>query len=122
MRAGIPQPDLFAAQGSRERRPYVNALLPRMLAALDGRGWVGAATLCVELETDRRSLREAGNKSAGRIIGHQRGYCLTTQAALQDVAAVVARHLSQSREQKVRAMAIERVRHAACGDILGGVA
>ena len=93
-----------------------------MIAALDGRGWVRASVLCLELDTDKRTLREAANKSAGRVVGHQCGYCLTTQAALEDVVAVVNRHLSQSREQKVRAMAIERVRHSSCGDLLGGAA
>jgi len=115
-------PNLFAAAGSPTRRPYVDVLVPRLIAALDGRGWVRASLLCAELQTDRRSLREAGNKSGGRIIGHQRGYCLTVQAALEDVVAVVNRHLSQARAERARALEIEQLRHASRGGLLGGAA
>ena len=111
------QPDLFAAAGDASRRPTVTALVPRLKSALNGRGWVSGRVLCAELGTNPRSLREAGNKSHGEVVGHQRGYALTVQASLGDIVAVVKRHLSQSREQKRRAMEIERVRHGACGDL-----
>lgn len=92
-----------------------------MVAALDCRGWVGAAVLEVQLNADKRALREAANRSEGRILGNQRGYILTTQATLEDVHKVTRRLLSQSTQMRERVRQIERVRHANCGD-LGSVA
>jgi hypothetical protein len=112
-----PQPNLFAAHGSRNRRPTVDWLVPRMVAALDGRGWVGARWLTAELGANPRALREAAHCSAGRILGNSRGYILTTQANLQDVHAVTRRLLSQSNRMRERVRQIEVVRHAACGDL-----
>ena len=112
------QRDLFAAHGDVRRRPFVDALVPRMLSALDRRGWVGAAALVAELGVDRRSLREAAHRSAGRILGNQRGYILTTQATLEEVHKVTRRLLSQSNQMRDRVRQIERVRHAVCGDLV----
>src|SRR5690606_26599100 len=92
------QPDLFAAHGDRRKRPMVTTLVPRMLAALERRGWVGASTLVAELDTDKRALREAAHQSDGRILGNQKGYILTTQATLEDVHKVTRRLLSQSNQ------------------------
>lgn len=111
------QPDLFAARGDARKRPSVATLVPRMIAALDGRGWVSAATLAVELATDKRALREGAHRSDGRILGNQRGYILTTQATLEDVHKVTRRLLSQSTQMRERVRQIERVRHATCGDL-----
>jgi hypothetical protein len=115
------QPDLFAARGDAQRRPCVVALVPRMLAALDGRGWTRAAVLCRDLGTDARSLREAAHQSSGRILGHQRGYILTTQATLEDVQRVARRLLSQAGHMRARVLEIERVRHGSVQDF-GGAA
>lgn len=111
------QPDLFAARGNVHRRPSVAALVPRMITALDSRGWVSAARLEEELDADKRALREGANRSEGRILGYQRGYILTTQATLEDVHKVTRRLLSQSNQMRERVRQIERVRHANCGDI-----
>ena len=111
-----PQRDLLAAKGDRRRRPVVTDLVPRLLAALDDRGWVAGATLSVELGADLRSLREAANKSAGLVLGGNKGYALCRQAPLADVDAVIGRFLSQSREMKRRALEISRVRHGNCTD------
>lgn len=105
------QPDLFAAAGSPEHRPVVDRLVPRLLSALDSRGWVSARVLSRELNTDDRSLREAASQSAGEIVSGQRGYCLTRQASLEDVDRSTRWLLSQSARMRERAMAIERVRH-----------
>lgn len=117
----ISQPDLFAARGSRERRPPVGRLVPQLVQALDRRGWVAARLLMSELDVDARALREAAHRSDGRILGNQRGYILTTQATLDEVHAVTRRLLSQSNRMRDRVRQIERVRHGACGD-LGGAA
>jgi hypothetical protein len=107
------QPDLLASNGDVGRRPIVTALVPRMIRALDRRGWVSAATLCTELRTDKRSLREAAHCSDGHVLGHQRGYTLTTQASQEEVNAVTRRLLSQSNHMRERVRQIERVRHSA---------
>jgi hypothetical protein len=109
--------DLFAARGDAAKRPSVDELLPRVVAALDGRGWVSAARLSTELGADARALREAANRSSGTILGGNRGYALTRQVPLEEVTAVINRHLSQSRQMRQRAMEIERVVHS-----LGGAA
>ena len=117
MRHAIHQSDLFAAQGDTRKRPSVTSLVPRMIAALDRRGWVGASALVTELETDKRAIREAAHMSDGRVLGNQRGYILTTQATLEDVHKVTRRLLSQSNQMRDRVRQIERVRHATCGDL-----
>jgi hypothetical protein len=110
-------PNLFAARGSRDRRPKGGALVPRFVATLAGRGWVAAYHIATELSTDLRSLRAAVHESEGRILGNQRGYILTTEATLQEVHAVTRRLLSQSNRMRERVRQIERVRHTACGDL-----
>jgi hypothetical protein len=111
------QPDLFAARGDVRNRPAVTALVPQMIAALDQRGWVGAAVLETALGADKRALREGAHRSEGRILGNQRGYILTTQATLEDVHKVTRRLLSQSNQMRDRVRQIERVRHSSCGDL-----
>ena len=111
------QLNLLAARGDARKRPSVALLVPRMITALDRLGWVSAAVLEVELDTDKRALREAANRSDGRILGNQKGYCLTTQASLEDVHKVTRRLLSQSNQMRERVRQIERVRHANCGDL-----
>jgi hypothetical protein len=70
-----------------------------------------------------RSLREAAHKSRGAIVGGQRGYGLTRGVPLDDVQAVINRHLSQSRQMRERAMEIDRVRHrSGAVGVLGGAA
>jgi len=112
--------NLFAARGDASRRPSVVALVPRMLAALAGRGWTSAAILCLELGTDARSLREAANRSKGRIIGHQRGYMTTATATIEDVQRVERRLLSQANRMRIRVLEIQRIRHGSASN--GGAA
>lgn len=118
--------DLFAARGDVSRRPKgVEQLVPRMIAALDGRGWVAGAVLASQLGVDLRALRDAASHSGGRILGHQKGYALTVAVPLVDVHAVTRRLLSQSSEMKRRVADIERVRHASgvdFQDFAGGAA
>jgi hypothetical protein len=119
-----PQPNLFAASGSRGRRPRNAAqLLPRVLLALEGRGWIAGAVLARELGTDLRALRAVAHESAGQIVGGDKGYCRTIEASpsLEDVNAVVNRHYSQARAMRGRAMEIERVKHSGSGGLRGGV-
>lgn len=100
-----------ATTGSPDRRPSVDDLLPRMLAALDVRGWVSARVLASELGTDDRSLREAAHRSDGHVLGGQRGYILTVQASVEDVRQVTAWVLSQSNRMRARVSRIELVFH-----------
>lgn len=108
-------PSLFRARGNPARRPRVAALLPRLLVALDGRGWVSARRLVVELDTDDRAIREAASNSGGRILGSRLGYCRTEQASLREVQRVTRWLLSQSGRMRSRVIEIERVRHAIDG-------
>ena len=101
-----------AAHGDATKRPSVETLVPRLLGALAGRGWVSAAVLAVELRTDARALREAAHRSDGLVLGHLPGYILTTEATLEEVHAVTRRLLSQSNRMRDRVRQIERVRHA----------
>lgn len=86
-------------------------LLPALLAALDGQGWVTAKRLARVLETDDRTIREAASESEGRIISGQRGYCLTQQATVQDVQHAAAWLRSQARKMEYRAYLIEKAVH-----------
>lgn len=114
--------NLFAARGDASRRPTGAAqLLPRFREALRGRGWVAGAVLARELGADLRALRDAAHESRGLVLGGNRGYCLTLEATLTEVQAVVRRFYSQSREMRERAMEIERVRHGSVQDF-GGAA
>src|SRR4051812_19680102 len=61
------QPSLFNANGDAAKRPRIGALLPRLLKALDGRGWIAARRLTEELGADDRAIREAASHSAGRV-------------------------------------------------------
>ena len=116
------QPDLFSAKGDPARRPRVNSLIPRLVAALDAVGaWVGAPVLCAQLGTDPRSLREAANKSGGRVLGHQKGYISTAAATLGEVQQVERRLLSQSNRMRARVLEIRRVRYGTAADF-GGAA
>lgn len=110
-RTSDAEPNLFASHGNPRRRPSGASILPAMLRALDNRGWVGASVLARELDTDVRTLRAAAASSAGQILGGQRGYLLTRQASLREVARCTARLLSQSNRMRERVAAIERVRH-----------
>lgn len=108
------QDSLFAARGNRAFRPdgvTVSRMLPRLLAALDERGWVSAAVLADELGTDTRTIREAAHESGGLVISGQQGYALTMQASIEDVDTFTGRMYSQAREMRERAMQVERVRH-----------
>lgn len=107
---------LFAAAGDVSRRPNVSGLVPRLKAALSGRGWVSGRVLCSELGTDLRSLREAGHQSGGDVIGGQKGYALLAETPVAEVRRVIARHLSQSREQRERALETERAFHRTTGE------
>jgi len=107
-----PQRNLLSAHGDSTRRPSGAAqLLPRVLSALRGRGWVGGRALAAELHADLRALRDAASHSSGEVLGGNRGYALLAETPVAEVHAVIARHLSQSREQRKRALEIERAFH-----------
>lgn len=112
---GPQHPSLFdvTAQGSRKKRPRPStSLVDRLCAELDRRaGWVSASTLATVLDVDDRAIREAAQQSAGRVLGGQRGYCLTARASLEDVQLVTRALLSQAARMRQRVLEIERVRH-----------
>lgn len=93
----VIQQSLLSARGDVSRRPVADRLVPLLLAALAGRGWVASAVLVRELGVSKRELREAANRSGGHVLGGQAGYCVTLEASVQDVVAVVNRHYSQAR-------------------------
>lgn len=111
-------PSLFRAHGNPARRPRVASLLPRMLGALDNRGWVSARRLSAELDdVDDRALREAASRSQGRILGGRLGYARTEQASIREVERVVNFLIGQSRRMKQRAVEILRVKHGSAAPL-----
>lgn len=114
------QLDLLAARGDRQKRPTgAERLVARMLGAPErhGGGWVAGRVLAAEPGIDLRTLRDTASRSAGRILGHQKGYALTVAVPLNDVHAVSRRLLSQSAEMRRRVADIERVRHGSGLDV-----
>jgi hypothetical protein len=113
------QADLFAATGDREKRPKVTRIakvVPEMLAALKGQGWVAATILAhwLKLGSDgRRTLRDAAQASEGRIISGQLGYRLTVEASPEEVREATGRLRSQARLMIRRLVKTQRVWHAA---------
>lgn len=108
----VEQPSLFRADGDPRRRPRADLLVPRLLDALDGRGWVNARRLARELEVDDRALREAASQSRGRIIGGQSGYARTDQVSPRESGRVSAALRSQAKKMLRRSIDIDRVSHA----------
>lgn len=106
------QPNLLAAHGDVRRRPKgTAALVPRLIAALRGRGWVSARVLSRELGVDVRTIREAAHESAGEVASGQSGYALTVEVPVGELDRVIGRFYSQAREMRQRGLELERVRH-----------
>jgi hypothetical protein len=62
---------------------------------LEGRDWITAAEILGEAgreatETEKRKLRALADGSEGRVIGHQKGYKLTTMMTHEEYQSVVA--------------------------------
>ena len=109
----MTQPSLFASKAPRVSGEDV----ARLIAFLDGLGWVTAAHLVGTHDwndahgrswTDR-DLRAIAAASQGRIISGQRGYSLTTSASVEDVNHAIAWLRSQSRSMSTRANEIQQV-------------
>jgi hypothetical protein len=87
-----------------------------MIAALRGREWRTAKDLGAHRESDKRLLRAIAESSEGQIISGQRGYRLTLEATVSEIAET-AWLKSQGKKMIQRWLAIQRVAHP----ILAGV-
>jgi hypothetical protein len=111
------QPDLFAAAGARELRPSdkrIERLVPELLAVLRGRGWCSGADLVLwlGLKTDGlRTIREAANRSAGRVASGQQGYKLTAELTPDEFRKSAGRFRSQAKAMNQRYVEMQRCWH-----------
>jgi hypothetical protein len=100
-----------------------------LLLALKGRGWVTRKQLIAPPwggrnpyllavsgdETRRwteRHFRAVAEASAGRILGGNRGYCLTAEASVEDITHVENALRSQARKMIARSIQIRKARNA----------
>lgn len=95
----------------RAEKVSLEDAVARLRALLDGRGWRTARDLAAAMQTDDRTIRALANASQGQIIGGQRGYCLVSQASVQDVEHVERFLLSQARAMIERARQIRIARN-----------
>ena len=79
-----------------------------LIAALTGQGWVLANRLG---QFSDRKLRAMAAASNGRIISGQKGYCLTSEATLEEVRHASFWLRSQAHEMTRRALQIDRILH-----------
>lgn len=87
-------------------------LLRRVTSCLQGRGWVRRRELRAELGISDDKLREIARYSRGEIVGSSsHGYCLTREASVEEVGAVVGEWLSRSKQLKARVSEVLRVLH-----------
>lgn len=115
---------------TRPRRERANrALVERLVSHLHGRGWVHRRQLRTELDISDDALRALARYSNGEVIGSSsRGYCLTRQASVEDVGAVVGEWLSRSKQLRARVAEVLQVLHGrqrvsgADAETLSGVA
>lgn len=108
--AGPIQPRLVL---SRPRDERANPeLLARLVAALDGRGWVKRKVLRAELAVSDDALRDAARHSRGVVVGSSyRGYGLTVQVSVEDAQHAISELLSRARQCRLRARDLLRVVH-----------
>jgi hypothetical protein len=81
-----------------------------MIAALRGRGWRTAKDLGARKESDKRDLRAIAEASEGQIISGQKGYKLTIEATVTEIAET-AWLKSQGKKMIARWLAIQKVAH-----------
>ena len=109
------QPSLLPSRAPRVSDQDV----ARLIAFLDGLGWVTAAQLVGTHDwndpqgrswTDR-DLRAIAAASHGQIISGQKGYALTSQASVEDVNHAAKWLESQAKSMQARARAIRSAMH-----------
>jgi len=81
-----------------------------MIAALRGKGWQTSKELGARKESDKRILRAIAEESEGQIISGQKGYKLTSEATVNEIAET-AWLKSQGKKMIHRWIAIQRVAH-----------
>lgn len=108
--AALSQARLISTRSRSERANPV--LVARLTGCLDGRGWVRRRELCAELGMSDDLLRSLARYSRGEIVGSSaKGYCLTRQASVEDVGAVVGEWLSRSKQLRARVSEVLQVMH-----------
>jgi hypothetical protein len=97
--------------GSRDRRPKVDDVVPRLISALSGRGWVTARVLSAQIGSNERALREAASQSEGRVISGQKGYALIDEVGVHEAQHAADWLKHQAHEMLRRANEIHRAMH-----------
>jgi hypothetical protein len=87
-----------------------------MIAALRGKNWQTARALGARKENDRRILRAIAEASEGQIISGQKGYKLTVEATLGEIAGT-SWLKNQGKKMIQRWIAIQRVAHPALSGV-----
>lgn len=104
------QPRLVPLRPRSERANA--AMVARLMAHLDGRGWVHRRQLRTELGISDDALRALARYSSGEVIGSSaHGYGLTRQLPLGDVHRVIAETLSRSKQLRARVSEVLQVLH-----------
>jgi hypothetical protein len=98
--------DRLAGEGPNVSRFQVDT----MIAALRNKGWQTAKALGARKEGEKRFLRAIAESSEGQIISGQKGYKLTLEATLEEIAAT-AWMKSQAKKMLHRWISIQRVAH-----------
>ena len=92
-----------------------------MIAALRGKDWQTAKDLGARKESDKRVLRAIAESSEGQIISGQKGYKLTVEATVTEIAET-AWLKSQGKKMIRRWLAIQRVAHPILAGVRAGQA
>lgn len=106
-----PQQSTLPLVGASSRRPKVDQLVPLVLEALDGKGWVTRRQLQQQYGWDDRTIREAANQSQGRIISGQKGYALVDCVTVHEAQHAADWLKHQAHEMLKRAADIQRAMH-----------
>lgn len=106
-----------AARKEREERTQLAAEAERMVAMLEGKGWMLSDALLKEMgepqtEARRRWLRRCAAASDGRIAGGQEGYKLVREMTAEEFNHFRNAMKSQADEMLARVMASDRVFYA----------
>lgn len=114
LETGLSQPRLVSTRTRAERANP--DLLGRLVAVLQGRGWVHRRQLRIDLGVSDDVLRALARYSAGEVVGSSaKGYALTREAPLEDVHRVIAEMLSRSKELRARVAEVFRVLQGRAG-------
>jgi len=104
------QPELNFDRLAGEGPEVSKFQVEEMIDALRGKDWQTARDLGARKESDKRVLRAIAEASEGQIISGQKGYKLTIEATVNEIAGT-AWLKSQGKKMIRRWAAIQRIAH-----------